>query len=264
MSSAGDDLARFVLEYQHKHPVLPSPCVRKRKQPKRPRNGNQSSPLSSMPPAPRGVTTFKTRKTVSSDGTTAITLGNTGYTATGSAGISGIPTYGFAFNAKGFRIFNPASGIVSAVDFAYPSFADYANVFDQVRIISVEITGYYAYTVSTAAANPIMPLFYSCVDYDLDHSPITKSDVLNYDNAKVVQCNAMGKPFVHEIFTPRPLGAVSGSGNTILPAGTWTTANADALVDHFGCFINVDNMGGITSGPVNFIVTLNLEWCASH
>jgi len=212
-----------------------------------------------MQPAPPGVTLFRTVRKISSG--TSISLSGTGFVA---GALTTSPVLGLIFTSQGFSIYNPAVGTGTLVTFTYPNNASYPTLFDLVRITKVEVAGYYSFTVATAAANPIMPVFYSAVDYDTDTNPTTTSAVLAYDNSKYMQANSAGIPFVKEQFSPRVLNSLGvGGSNTVMPPGTWIDS-ASASTPHYGLFIAAEGLTVASAGNINLIATIHYEWAANR
>jgi hypothetical protein len=197
---------------------------------------------------------------VSSSPTVAITISSAGFAV---SGLTTSPVLGIFFTEKGFSIYNPSVGLGAVVAFPYANYASYPQVFDMMRITKVDIEAYAGLTVATANQATAIPVFYTCVDYDLNNSPATAAQVLSYDNSKVRQANTMGTPFMKETFVPRLLQPVSGATNTIMPPGTWIDVT-DTITPHYGAFLAIDTMQSAANGNVALIATVHYEWAANH
>jgi hypothetical protein len=214
-----------------------------------------------MQPAPPGVTLFRTVRKISSG--TDLILTPTGFQTTASP-ITASRVIGLIFTSQGFSVYNPTVGTGVLATYTYPNNASYPTLFDLVRIVKVEVQGFYGFTVATAAANPIMPVFYSCVDYDTDTNPTTTAAVLAYDNSKYHQANSTGMPFVNEQFSPRVLNSLGvGGSNTVMPPGTWIDS-ASSNTPHYGMFCAVEGTLTSASGTINLITTIHYEWAANR
>jgi hypothetical protein len=192
--------------------------------------------------------------------TAAITISSAGFAV---SGLTTSPVLGIFFTEKGFSIYNPSVGLGSIVAFPYANNASYPQVFDMMRILKVDIEGYTGLTAATANQTIAIPVFYTCVDYDLNNSPTTAAQVLSYDNSKVRQANTVGTPFMKETFVPRLSQPVSGLTNTIMPPGTWIDV-ADSITPHYGTYLAIDNISSAVSGNVVLIATIHYEWAANH
>jgi hypothetical protein len=114
-----------------------------------------------------------------------------------------------------------------------PNFAEYTALFNEYRITSIEIT----YDLSTSLLNSptAYPRLAFCVDINDSGSPIQESDLLQYQDVRVLQMSQVKTQFKHR-FVPRvALAAYQGafSGYSTAPAGQWLNTD-NSNVQHYG------------------------------
>jgi hypothetical protein len=222
-----------------------------------------------LAPVPRGIRLFNTVHKVSTSTLTITLLPNSGIA------VSGLTTgyvIGVFFTVLGVSVYQPSVGIGSAASAVYPNGSSYTSVFDIARIRKVKVTGYFSNNISNVTGiTTNIPLLYSAVDYDGSSNPTTPGQVLSYDNAKVLQASAMGKPCIDETFVPRltnqmnnPLLSAAYAG--IMPPGSWLDSTS-YLAPHFGMFVAYDNQLAtqVTSeGSLTLIAEVHVEWGANR
>jgi len=189
--------------------------------------------------------------------TAAFSIDLTQTSSSGSFGGTGLPDIEFAFSLSSTFQY---SGGTLLTTISNPGYAEIANLFQEYRIDSIEIQMIWSNTNSQISNSACAPLFNIVTDYT-GTSSITQSQILQYDNLKVVQ---FGDSHNNDriVYRLRPVpselvynGVTSGY---IIPTVAPFINTSYTAVPHYGLKIFYDQMTGaspsVSIGIMSFYI----------
>lgn len=206
---------------------------------------------------------MRTKRTLSSTGTITL-VPSAGFVLTG---ISSSYVIGVYANCNGFSVYNTTAGVGAKVDYGFSNNTNYNAIFDQYRISTVRISGYFQNnSSSTSSITTGMPIFYTSVDFDAN-STTTAQDLLSFSTTQITQASSLGAPAFVRTFQPRTIqtlnsGVLATQFAGISPPNTWIDTNTPTA-PHFGLAIGYEpgSASSITSiGALVLIVDLEIEY----
>lgn len=142
-----------------------------------------------------------------------------------------------------------------------PVVSDYTNLFDQYRILKVEVI--YVLSTHILASQARYPRLTFAVDYSDASNPGSENDILSYQNCETFQFGQVKHTF-KRVFRPRAAmaafeGAFTGYG--MAPADTWFDCN-DSNIEHYGTkeWINNYNTTAATGAVINVYHRYHLQF----
>lgn len=204
------------------------------------------------------------KKVTSTGGITVVPTSGLNITA-----LTASPVIALYFTLAGYTIYDPTVGTSPSSSYAWTGSNSYYNIFDQYRINSVTVKGYFSNNTSTVASvvNNI-PLFYTAIDYDGGAILVNSlNGVLSYSNSQIHQANSSGKPCFYRKFQPRTVNNLSGNLVTsnqygINKANQWIDT-ASPNCPHWGLMLAYDNQGATqtsTEGSLTIIAEIEYEF----
>jgi hypothetical protein len=137
-----------------------------------------------------------------------------------------------------------------------PGYAEFTSLFDQYRIMMVEVTFYSPYVTIQATATPKLML-HTVNDYD-DYTAVTPTAMQEYETYQQRDLS-FGKP-IHFSFKPRvALAAYSGAFTSYANQGNQWLDVASPAVQHYGLKYALEMV--FSTGGRNTNVLMNWATC---
>lgn len=141
--------------------------------------------------------------------------------------------------------------------------SEFTNLFDQYRILSVELVMWYERTVQNTEGDSLYPYMSYSVDWDGQAAaPVSSAEVLQHDNGKVkafTDTDPLIKIRIDRPGVVAPIGTSSAIVHSL--RSPWIDC-ADATIPHYGllAFISKYNTGSGADGQLRYFSRVHLEF----